>query len=84
LRAPILIQYGRILDPHLLDGNAIGEIFEMHLVIKMRFEILFLEKSESNLSKLEEIVIREENMCNNIDRVKYNNSAFPKNAAIGI
>lgn len=70
-RPDFLLNMERILDPHLLDGNTMKEIFEMRLVIEMGIgDILFLKKSESNLLKLEEIVTREDNMTNNIDQVK--------------
>lgn len=70
-RPDFLINMERILDLQLLDGNTMKEIFEMRLVIEMGIgDIIFLKKTESNLTKLEEIVIREENTVNNIDRIK--------------
>lgn len=70
-RPDFLINMERILDPQLLDGNTMKEIFELRLVIEMGIgDILFLKKTESNLAKLEEIVFREENTTNTIDRIK--------------
>jgi DNA-binding FadR family transcriptional regulator len=70
-RPDFLLNMERILDPQLLDGNTMKEIFELRLVIEMGIgDILFLKKTESNLAKLEEIVFREENTTNTIDRIK--------------
>jgi DNA-binding FadR family transcriptional regulator len=70
-RPDFLLNMERILDPQLLDGNTMKEIFELRLVIEMGIgDILFLKKTKSNLAKLEEIVFREENTTNTIDRIK--------------
>jgi len=48
------------MDPQLLDGGTMKEIFEIRLVIEMGLaDILFLRKTESGLIKLEQIVEQE-------------------------
>lgn len=53
-RPDILTNMQRVMDPKLLDGETMKEIFEMRLVIEMGLaDILFLRKTEANLVKLE-------------------------------
>ena len=62
----------RVLDPQLLHGDTMKEIFEMRLVIEMGLaDILFLRKTESSLNKLEQIVELEEKTESKNDRLKY-------------
>lgn len=71
-RPDILTNMQRVMDPKLLDGETMKEIFEMRLVIEMGLaDILFLRKTEANLVKLEEIVDKEEQTDNKIERLKY-------------
>ena len=56
----ILNNMQRVMDPQLLDGGTMKEIFEIRLVIEMGLaDILFLRKTESGLIKLEQIVEQE-------------------------
>lgn len=62
----------RVMDPKLLDGETMKEIFEMRLVIEIGIgDLLFLRKTAESLLKLEEIVLNEEKTNNRIDRLKY-------------
>lgn len=62
----------RVMNPKLLDGETMKEIFEMRLVIEMGIgDLLFLRKTEESLEKLEKIVLNEEQTNNRIDRLKY-------------
>lgn len=71
-RPDFLVNMHRVMDPKLLDGETMKEIFEMRLVIEMGIgDLLFLRKTEESLLKLEEIVLNEEKTNNRIDRLKY-------------
>ncbi len=71
-RPDVLTNMQRVMDPKLLDGETMKDIFEMRLVIEMGIgEILFLRKTPELLKKLEEIVEKEEKTTNRIDRLKY-------------
>ena len=71
-RPDILNNMQRVLDPQLLNGDTMKEIFEMRLVIEMGLaDILFLRKTESGLNKLEQIVEQEEKTESKNDLIKY-------------
>ena len=71
-RPDVLTNMQRVMNPKLLDGETMKDIFEMRLVIEMGIgEILFLRKTPELLKKLEEIVEKEEKTTNRIDRLKY-------------
>ena len=56
----ILNNMQRVMDPQLLVGGTMKEIFEMRLVIEIGLvDILFLRKTESGLIKLKQIVEQE-------------------------
>ena len=44
-RPDFLLNMHRVMDPKLLDGETMKEIFEMRLVIEMGIEIFFHEKN---------------------------------------
>ncbi len=68
----ILSNMHRVLDPQLLDGETMKEIFEMRLVLEMGLaDFLFLRKTKSTLKKLQSIVDKEEKSDNKIERIKY-------------
>jgi GntR family transcriptional regulator, transcriptional repressor for pyruvate dehydrogenase complex len=70
-RPDVLSNIKRVLDPHLLDGNTMKEIFELRLVLEMGIaDILFIKKTEEKILRLEEIVEREERTKNKVERVK--------------
>lgn len=71
-RPDVLNNMERVLDPKLLDGDTMREIFEMRLIIEMGLgDFLFMKKNEENLAKLEDIVTKEEHTDNRIERLKY-------------
>lgn len=71
-RPDILNNMQRLMDPRLLHGDTMKEIFEMRLVIEIGLaDILFLRKTEEGLAKLEQIVENEEKAENKIERLKY-------------
>ncbi|HET9279292.1 MAG TPA: FCD domain-containing protein [Flavitalea sp.] len=68
----LLGSMGRVLDSKLLDGQTMKEIFEFRLVIEIGIgDILFLRKTSANLKELEEIVNKEEQTENQIERTNY-------------
>ncbi|MEX2233492.1 MAG: FCD domain-containing protein [Cyclobacteriaceae bacterium] len=70
-RPDVLCNIKRVLDPHLLDGDTMKEIFELRLVLEMGIaDILFIKKSDEKLLRLAEIVEREERTKNKVERVK--------------
>jgi len=70
-RPDILGNLHRVLDPQLLDGETMKEIFEMRLVLEIGIaDILFLRKNAANLEKLEAIIEKEERTENKIERIK--------------
>ena len=70
-RPDVLSNIKRVLDPHLLDGNTMKEIFELRLVLEMGIaDILFIKKTDEKILRLEEIVEREERTKNKIERVR--------------
>jgi GntR family transcriptional repressor for pyruvate dehydrogenase complex len=70
-RPDVLSNIKRVLDPELLDGNTMKEIFELRLVLEMGIaDILFIKKNNDKISHLEEIVEREEKTKNKIERMK--------------
>lgn len=71
-RPDVLNNMERLMDPKLLDGETMKDIFEMRLVIELGLgEILFLRKTPESLKKLEEIIEKEDKTTNRIDRLKY-------------
>jgi len=71
-RPDILNNMHRLMDPQLLHGDTMKEIFEMRLVIEIGLaDFLFLRKTEESLAKLEQIVDNEEKAENKIERLKY-------------
>lgn len=71
-RPDVLSNMQKVMNPKLLDGDTMKEIFEMRLVIEMGMgDILFLRKTEAGLAKLEEIVEKEEATNNRLDKLKY-------------
>jgi DNA-binding FadR family transcriptional regulator len=70
-RPDVLSNIRRVLDPQLLDGNTMKEIFELRLVLEMGIaDILFIKKTDEKILRLEEIVEREERTKNKVERVK--------------
>jgi len=71
-RPDILNNMQRLMDPQLLHGDTMKEIFEMRLVIEIGLaDILFLRKTEAGLIKLEQIVEKEEKTESKNERIKY-------------
>lgn len=71
-RPDVLGNLQRVMDPKLLDGHTMKEIFEMRLVIEMGIgNILFLRKTDESIAKLEEIVKKEELTNDRIERLKF-------------
>ncbi len=70
-RPDVLSNIKRVLDPRLLDGNTMKEIFELRLVLEIGIgDILFLKKNETDLNHLEEIVVKEEATKDSIEKLK--------------
>ena len=68
----LLTNMERVLDPKLLNGDTMKEIFEMRLVVEIGLaDILFLRKTEESLTRLQEIVEKEEKTSNRIEKLKY-------------
>lgn len=71
-RPDILNNMQRVMNPRLLDGGTMKEIFEFRLVLEIGIaDILFLRKNEDNLSKLDQIVTKEENTSSRNEKLKY-------------
>lgn len=70
-RPDVLSNIKRVLDPELLDGNTMKEIFELRLVLEMGIaDILFIKKNDEKIAQLEEIVEREEKTKNKVEKMK--------------
>jgi len=70
-RPDVLSNIKRVLDPELLDGNTMKEIFELRLVLEMGIaDILFIKKNDQKIAHLEEIVEREETTRNKVEKMK--------------
>jgi DNA-binding FadR family transcriptional regulator len=70
-RPDVLSNIKRVLDPQLLDGDTMKEIFELRLVLEMGIaDILFIKKNDEKLAELEEIVKREEKTKNKVEKMK--------------
>lgn len=71
-RPDILNNMQRVLESQLLDGNTMKDIFEMRLVLEMGLaDLLFLRKTPESIAKLEDIVRKEENTTNKIEKLKF-------------
>jgi len=71
-RPDVLNNMERVMDPKLLDGETMKDIFEMRLVIELGLgEVLFRRKTPESLNKLEKIVEKEEKTSDRIDLLKY-------------
>ena len=67
----ILNNMQRLMDPQLLHGDTMKEIFEMRLVIEIGLaDILFLRKTEEGLNKLEKIDEKEEKTIGKAELLK--------------
>lgn len=67
----VLSNIKRVMDPQLMDGDTMKEIFELRLVLEMGIgDILFIKKDDNRLSSLEEIVEREEQTMNRLEQIK--------------
>jgi len=70
-RPDVLSNIKRVLDPQLLDGDTMKEIFELRLVLEMGIaDILFIKKTSEMIAELEEIVEREEKTKNKVEKMK--------------
>lgn len=70
-RPDVLSNIKRVLDPQLLDGDTMKEIFELRLVLEMGIaDILFIKKNREKIAELEEIVEREEKTKNKVEKMK--------------
>jgi GntR family transcriptional regulator, transcriptional repressor for pyruvate dehydrogenase complex len=70
-RPDVLSNIKRVLDPQLLDGDTMKEIFELRLVLEMGIaDILFIKKTKEKIAELEEIVDREEKTKNKVEKMK--------------
>ena len=70
-RPDVLSNIKRVLDPQLLDGDTMKEIFELRLVLEMGIaDILFIKKTKEKIAELEEIVEREERIKNKVEKMK--------------
>ncbi|MEX2231790.1 MAG: FCD domain-containing protein [Cyclobacteriaceae bacterium] len=70
-RPDVLSNIKRVLDPQLLDGDTMKEIFELRLVLEMGIaDILFIKKNDKKIAALEEIVNREEKTKNKVEKMK--------------
>jgi DNA-binding FadR family transcriptional regulator len=71
-RPDILNNMQRVLNPKLLDGGTMKEIFELRLVLEVGIaDILFLRKNDESLAKLDLIISKEENTSNKKEKLKY-------------
>lgn len=71
-RPDILNNMQRLMDPQLLHGDTMKEIFELRLVIEMGLaDILFIRKTEDGLIKLEQIVEKDEKTVSKNEKIKY-------------
>src|SRR5690606_39831399 len=60
-RPDLLSNVRRVMDPQLLDGETMKDIFELRLVLEIGIaDLLFKRKTSEKLEHLEEIVAREE------------------------
>ncbi len=68
----ILYNMERVLDLKLLDTGTMKDVFELRLVLEIGIaDLLFLRKSESNLQRLEEIVVKDESTRNKMEHTRY-------------
>lgn len=71
-RPDVLHNMQRVMDPKLLDGDTMKDIFEMRLVLEMGLaDILFLRKTKESIEKLEEIAHKEESTTNRIEKLRF-------------
>lgn len=71
-RPDILNNMQRVLDSQLLDGDTMKDIFEMRLVLEIGIaDLLYLRKTPESIAKLEEIVDKEEQTKNKIEKLKF-------------
>lgn len=68
----LLYNMQKIVDLKLLDSATWKDIFELRLVLEIgTADLLFLRKSDSDLKKLEKIVIKDEQSNSKIEHKKY-------------
>lgn len=68
-RPDVLNNFQRVMDPKLLDGETMKDIFELRLVIELGLaDFLFLRKCDDDIKKLEEITTREDAISNRIEK----------------
>jgi DNA-binding FadR family transcriptional regulator len=68
----VLNNMERVMNPKLLDGGTMKEIFELRLVLEIGIgDLLFLRKNDANLAKLDQIVTKEENTQDKKEKLKY-------------
>jgi len=70
-RPDVLNNMQRVMDPKLLDGGTMKEIFEFRLVLEVGIgDILFLRKNEANLADLDQIITKEEKTIDKKEKLK--------------
>ncbi|MFO7258929.1 MAG: FCD domain-containing protein [Bacteroidota bacterium] len=70
-RPDLLSNVRRVMDPQLLDGETMKDIFELRLVLEIGIaDLLFKRKTSEKLEHLEEIVAREEATQNKVELMK--------------
>lgn len=68
----VLNNMERVMNPKLLDGGTMKEIFELRLVLEIGIgDLLFLRKNDANLARLDQIVTKEENTLDKKEKLKY-------------
>lgn len=70
-RPDVLNNIQRVMDPKLLDGDTMKDIFELRLVIELGLaDFLFLRKATDDIERLEEIADKEDSISNRIEKSK--------------
>ncbi|MBM3442913.1 MAG: FadR family transcriptional regulator [Bacteroidetes bacterium] len=70
-RPDVLGNLQRVLDPKLLDGETMRDMFEMRLVIEIGLaHFVFLRKTLEDIERLEDIATQEEQSNDRIERLR--------------
>lgn len=66
----VTVAFEKVTDPYLLDKASKNDLFELRLILELGMtDVLFIRKSEHHVKELEDIIVRENEAEDDMDRI---------------